>query len=245
MNFLSHSGKAAFAVLLLLAAVTFSQCVKSVICIADNGNHIEETINPGPFESVNVSIGGKAYFEHADSYYVIFEGASSHYNALDITVRNGRLKISSEHCFRQSGNIVLRIGAPFVNHVEINGSCKFEALDPIGTTQNFELRINGSGNFTGEVQTAKLRTDINGSGLATFFGSAEEAELKINGSGKYQAFSLHTFSTDVNINGSGHARVWAEDYLNVRISGSGSVHYIGNPQIDSYITGSGKLINAN
>jgi len=39
----------------------------------------------------------------------------------------------------------------------------------------------------------------------------------------------------------GSATVWATEYLNVNISGAGSVNYAGSPRVDSDVSGLGSL----
>jgi hypothetical protein len=46
----------------------------------------------------------------------------------------------------------------------------------------------------------------------------------------------------VYISGSGLADTRVQDTLDVTIIGSGIVYYTGNPNIESYISGSGKIV---
>ena len=47
---------------------------------------------------------------------------------------------------------------------------------------------------------------------------------------------------EISISGSGNCRCWVENDLEVRVSGSGSVYYKGDPEkVDARISGSGKV----
>ena len=76
----------------------------------------------------------------------------------------------------------------------------------------------------------------------TQFRSYENAWLsEINGSGEVHSFNLLSEATEVEINGSGNAEVFASKQLNVSISGSGDVQYKGSPVVNQSISGVGHI----
>jgi hypothetical protein len=104
------------------------------------------------------------------------------------------------------------------------------------------LSVSGSGDITAtDISTAALRIEISGSGRITASGSAEVQELDISGSGSYRGADLDSKTARAQITGSGEGDLTVRDALDVRISGSGSVTYSGDPQVTQQITGSGKL----
>jgi hypothetical protein len=104
------------------------------------------------------------------------------------------------------------------------------------------LSVSGSGDITAtDISTAALRVEISGSARITASGSAEVQELDISGSGSYRGADLDSKRARAQITGSGEGDLTVRDALDVRISGSGSVTYSGDPQVTQQITGSGKL----
>jgi hypothetical protein len=65
--------------------------------------------------------------------------------------------------------------------------------------------------------------------------------VEIAGSGDYRAEELKTEYSDVEIKGSGDARLHAELGLDARILGSGSVYYLGNASVKTNTSGSGRV----
>ena len=113
----------------------------------------------------------------------------------------------------------------------------------VGVRELAGLSVSGSGDVTAtDISTATLRVEISGSGRITTSGSAEVQELDISGSGSYRGADLASKTARVQITGSGDADLVVSDALDVRISGSGSVTYSGDPQVTQQITGSGELI---
>lgn len=105
-----------------------------------------------------------------------------------------------------------------------------------------DLEVSGSG----EIRTADMRYDnigvqLSGSGKIDLNGETDELYGKISGSGQVDALGCPTREAGFQISGSGSAKVDVSEFLKARISGSGDIYYRGNPQIDSEISGSGKL----
>ena len=68
-------------------------------------------------------------------------------------------------------------------------------------------------------------------------------ELAISGSGRFEGLGLQASSYDVDISGSGSAKISVTEAIYSQISGSGSIHYKGNPQkVRSDVSGSGRVM---
>ncbi len=110
---------------------------------------------------------------------------------------------------------------------------------------SFDGKISGSGNINFNMETNDLDIDLSGSGIATIHGSAPQQKINISGSGDFNGFEAYGEAAEVNISGSGNARVQLNQSLDARISGSGNIWYKGSPTVSSDITGSGAIRNAN
>ena len=84
-----------------------------------------------------------------------------------------------------------------------------------------------------------------GSGNISIEGSASSLNIVDEGSGNIGAFDFLVADGTVNIEGSGVAEVNCSDNLDVVIQGSGIVYYKGNPSVNSSISGSGRVVDAN
>ncbi len=72
-------------------------------------------------------------------------------------------------------------------------------------------------------------------------GSVVEHEVFVSGSGNLNAQGLHSALVEVMVSGCGNATVYAQEFLDATITGSGDIHYRGHPQLHRSVTGSGKL----
>lgn len=150
---------------------------------------------------------------------------------------NGRL--------RGINNIKIYIQVPDINAVYVSGSGKVISDNKI-FSKNMSLRLSGSGLIDMALDVKNdLEADLSGSGLIFLEGDTYNGIYDVSGSGKIESFDMHTDNSDVVISSSGRCETTALNNLDVSISGSGSVWFRGNPRISKYISGSGKIFNAN
>ncbi|MDR0961202.1 MAG: DUF2807 domain-containing protein [Mediterranea sp.] len=98
---------------------------------------------------------------------------------------------------------------------------------------NLMVRIAGSGDINVKGITAdNTEVSVAGSGDIVLIGVTSTAQYSIAGSGDISAKALEAKRVSASTTGSGDITCFASEYLKVRASGSGTVGYKGNPQID-------------
>jgi hypothetical protein len=125
-------------------------------------------------------------------------------------------------------------------YINLAGSGRIECDNLVATSAEFELE--GSGSINCGVSSENLKSKLEGSGEIKLSGDCINADHKIIGSGKIKASQVVSDVCVVYISGSGIADTHVNEALDVTIIGSGIVYYTGDPTIDSYISGSGKII---
>ena len=155
---------------------------------------------------------------------ISIEGNEERVNNVKTSVVDGVLifEEESDGLFgHSSGELKITVTAPSISSVKLSGSGDIEVTGAKG--ESISLALNGSGdiNVTGEV---------------------DSAEFTIRGSGNIEATDLIAKNVSVSINGSGDADVYASESIDVKISGSGDVTYIGGAEdVKELIKGSGKV----
>jgi len=106
--------------------------------------------------------------------------------------------------------------------------------------------IAGSGDLKMEgAQLGSFALRIDGSGDVAVEGKADEAKFTIDGSGDVVADRLVARRVQVDIRGSGDARVNATDTLSASVAGSGDVTFRGHPRdVSRNVAGSGSVHSA-
>jgi uncharacterized repeat protein (TIGR01451 family) len=95
-----------------------------------------------------------------------------------------------------------------------------------------------------QIDLPALEVLIDGAGTVKAAGAVSELDITISGVGSFDGSELPSDAVAVTITGMGNATVNAIDTLNVVISGSGVVSYLGDPQITQTITGFGTVRRA-
>lgn len=98
---------------------------------------------------------------------------------------------------------------------------------------NLKLSVAGSGDMKLDNVTANFtKASVAGSGTVVLKGNTQEAEYSVAGSGDLFASDFVAKRASASVAGSGDIKCHATDFLKVRTSGSGSVGYKGNPELD-------------
>ncbi len=253
-----------FAIIVsVIIMLAFTGCINDPI-IVGNGDITEETRSLPPFTKVTSSGSYNIYWEYSDSTEVKIICESNILPYIETAVYNDHLDI--RNAFHVSLSTTKRIDVivrcPKISKIELSGSGNIET-DTV-RDEKLELIISGSGNiysyFFGNEYKSVIsgsgdmdiytecktsETDISGSGRIKIAGSADYGEFNISGSGTIKAYDFFLKDASVNISGSGTGYINASEKLDVIISGSGDIYYIGNPEINYSDFGPGNLINDN
>ena len=177
------------------------------------------------------------------------KGYKISYNELRIKVQSPNIEgiyISG------SGDVDLKPGIKTDHLVlSIAGSGDIDLTDLTAT--NLEITIAGSGDVEGNLvkcsalkssiagsgdidlknlTAATVKASIAGSGEMEFMGTADTASYSIAGSGDIKARDMVVKHVEASTTGSGDIECHATEFLKIRTTGSGSVGYKGNPQLD-------------
>jgi len=139
----------------------------------------------------------------------------------EVEVEGGRISWTHRHHHMHWGDLVITMTAPNVTRFELGGSGK--------------LAINS-------YKQDKLDLDISGDADVTAAGETGDLQLNVSGSGDADLSGLKARTADVDIAGSGEAKLAPTDAAKVDISGSGDVTLLTHPpKLDTDISGSGSL----
>ena len=95
------------------------------------------------------------------------------------------------------------------------------------------ISVAGSGDLTIEnAQAISASASVAGSGTVKISGNADKADYSVAGSGDLYATDFKAQRISASVAGSGDIKCHAVEYLKARVSGSGSIGYKGNPEVD-------------
>ena len=211
----------------------------------------KETREVRDFDEIQMRLGGKVFVTQGDKNEVILEGDEDYLDDIETEVKSGRLIIKDRRerswKFWDRGSDRLTV---YITIKEFKGAYVSGSGDIIGqskfTVDDFTASVSGSGDIELAVEADYVSSRISGAGNIEFSGKSNKAKLSISGSGKYFAEKMVVGDYNISMSGSGRGSVNVEGELDVRISGSGKVYYMGNPTgVNSSVAGSGTVRKIN
>jgi hypothetical protein len=232
-------------------------------CVDGNGTRINETRELENFERIQVNGDFTVQIDTGNASYVVIRVDENLTDLIVTHVSGDRLIIETRNndCIRPSHPVEITVVTPAYSEITLSGSgiVRCSGLN----TNAFSINLEGSGEIQcNQVEAATVTADLLGSGFieGVFFtenlsaaldgsgeirmsGASVNADLKLIGSGRIQALDVVTDVCYAYVSGSGRIDTRVNNALDITIIGSGSVYYAGNPTVESYISGSGKVVH--
>ena len=215
--------------------------------VKGSGNVVTEERSVGTYEGVGLSGWFDVELVAGPEGRITLKGEDNLLQHLETEVQDGVLQIRPEKGYNlqpsswKGGGILVTVPVESINHVALSGSG-----DIVGKTRikasPFRVAMSGSGDITLEVDSDDMDVALSGSGDIALAGSAAKVEIRVSGSGDVKAYDLEARNVEAVIAGSADIRVTATESLTARVSGSGDIHYRGNPaKLDTKTSGSGDI----
>jgi hypothetical protein len=201
-----------------------------------------------PFTRIVIEGIAEVTLVQGDGEAVTVEGQARHLASVRTEVSGGALTITGERSRRWWSGLLGGGGRP----VRITVACReLEAITATGAVKvraehlrasRLDVAASGATSLRITALDAK-ELSVTGSGAmkAEVGGRAISQRISISGAGDYRGPDLVSEAARVAVSGAGRAVVHAERTLDIRISGAGTVEYLGNPQVTQTISGAGRV----
>lgn len=205
-----------------------------------SGNITNETRNVTSFNQINSNGDMELILTQGNNNSVVVQGDTSLISNIGTSVTNNQLIISNSNYNMGSKPVKVYITVVDLNAVQIGGSGSITGTDM--KLKNLDLFVSGSGSINMvNIIAESLKVSNSGSGSITMSGNVQNQDVIISSSGRYNSRDMQSNNANVEIDGSGTAIVNVLNQLNILINGSGQVSYIGNPNIQQQVIGSGTV----
>ena len=227
---------------LIIAALPVMMSHGCAFGIDGSGNVITENRTVQKFTGIDLQCSANVYFTQGDEQSVRVEAEDNIITHIVTEVKNDELVVTTDgKDFNSHNQINVYVTVKDLCLLELSGSGNMIGKSHINC-DNMVIRIGGSGDIKADVRSLSMKINVSGSGNMEVSGTAASTDVRIAGSGNVNAKNLDVMTSAVSISGSGQSTINASEQLSVSISGSGNVHYIGEPQkLSTSITGSGSV----
>jgi len=232
----------------LLVLLVFSLFITS--CDVTGQNHVRGSGNVekeerpvGEFTKLSVKGSMDVYLAQGPAQAAVIEAEDNILPLIELVKEDDelivRLKRHTSVSTRRAMKVYLT--TPEIEGVYLAGSGNIKLQNKFSNNSQVKLKLSGSGDIEGELNSPEVDASISGSGDITLRGETRELDIDIAGSGNFKGSELLSENADIKIAGSGDADVHASVNLKAKIAGSGDVHYKGTPQVSSTVAGSGSV----
>ncbi len=215
----------------MLLAIFFIAALSSCKMMSGNGNVRKETRNLGTFTKVHSSGSADVVITSGSNCAVTVEDDENLLPYLETNVEDGTLEIHyKEGVSVNTDHAKIYITAPTLSDVTTSGASNIKVSGVLQNPDKISFNTSGVGTIEGEVEAPAVSATISGTGTIKLHGHTKDFECELSGVGHADCGNLQSENTTVSVSGVGVAHVFASVHLNATVSGTGSVHYRGNPQ---------------
>jgi len=219
--------------LLFVTSQIFAQGVRG------NGRVITENRSVGSFDGIIIK-GACDIILTEGSNSVKLETDENLQDIVDIYVEDGNLVVKNKESIKKSTEMNLFVSVRELRLLKINGAATLDATDVI---QGKELEINVSGAVDGtmEVDVACLNVYCSGAATLNLSGRSGCANYEVDGAATIKAYDLRSDEVEIDVRGTGNAQLYADESLNIKVSGMANIDYKGNPRMTKSMRGMGSV----
>lgn len=222
----------------------FQGCSDDIECDrVDSATKSEIRVVTG-FDGVVFNTIGDMYITQGPDFFFQIQGPENVVTETTATIDDGLLVIGTTKCYNGNASIRVDITAPDLSRIGMSGTGKIFIEDTL-SADKLVMELYGLGEIHAALDVDSLFTDIVGSGIVAYSGSAYSHVMGCSGDIVLNSYDLQTTTTNILITGLGDSYVSVANKLVVVITGQGNVYYKGTPVVESTITGSGNVIDAN
>ena len=195
------------------------------------------------FDQIEINTFGEFIITQGDEESLKIEAPQDYLRYITSEVEGNTLVIGTRRGFIGGPihHVAYTLTVKDLEEVSLTGAAaiKIYALD----TDQFEIDLTGAGSIEiDDLSAESLDVNLTSAGAIVIAGEVDSQEVSISGIGSYEAGDLRSDDVEILLTGAGSAVVWAEESLDVNITGVGSVAYFGdNPNVNQNVSGLGSV----
>jgi hypothetical protein len=213
---------AAFAVVAVLLGGCTKDNPTGPKSIVGSGRIVSQQLQVSSFSGIRVTGTAKVFIQQDTAQSLRLESDDNIIGRITTSVNNGVLLVGLEQGSYSNVTINVYASMKSVEKLETIGAAEFVTVRPIIADD--------------------VLCSISGAGKITLSGTTSGQTVQISGAGEVHNGELFSANSSVVITGTGSVEVNVTRQLDAVISGSGSIVYLGNPQIvNKTVTGIGTI----
>ena len=203
-----------------------------------------KTYDISDFSGLNLELIGEVFYEQADSAYLTVSGSSTLIEALKVSNSKEELTIEMKNKRRYSvgkKELIIRVGSPRLQAIS------YTSIGTLHIDNYFKSdKLNITNKGVGQIKIEDCHVDnfnltSQSVGSIEIKGTSNETHINSEGVGNIDCSEFKSKTVKVVSKGVGSLSVYAQESIDISMTGVGSVNYYGNPvNVKTDISGIGK-----
>jgi hypothetical protein len=208
--------------------------------IDGNGKIVKETRKVEAFDGIKIGGAFKVFISQGSTESLLVEADENLMSIIETEVRGGKLVVNTKENIHRSKKLDLYITVKTLESIDISGAVELKSE---GKLELGNLSFEGSGASEIEMNFTADHVDGNFSGASEIdlAGSANSCRLDMSGASELDAEDFIVKEFDLELSGAGDAEIHVTDKLKARASGAANIRYLGDPKVDSEVSGAGSV----
>ena len=225
--------------------LVFQSCLLGYKSIDGNGEHVRTEFPISDYNVIVLNLSADVIYNN-DSISAPYLQVYTDSNILphiQVVIEDHKLVISSvEGANLRATNFKIFTNSKTLETVNVNGSGRIRLKGEVNA-KAMKIDISGSGSVLADsLYCEQIDLTISGSGKMELKGVSNHTDLNISGSGKIEALEFSSLEANATVSGSGCMVLSVGRKLDATVSGSGTIKYKGNLDIeDKKVFGSGNI----
>ncbi len=183
-----------------------------------------------PFEAVSINGAFEIVLVQDPTQVVVVSATDeSLRNLIETDVRDGTLYIGlkkSNIDWRGGRKFRAYISSPSLKKVDVSGYSNLK-IEQVFKADKFEVSINGSSDFNGNIECSELSLTSSGSSDYRLSGKAEKLSINTSGNSDLKAYDMVVDYCDISCSGNSNIEITMNKEMKVNVSGGSKVNYKG------------------
>ncbi len=192
------------------------------------------------YHGVRLSGKGIVHLVQSENYRFTATADDNILKITDVTINNGILHISYLQEFSSTKVPEFIIEAPRITSIGVDGQARI-ITDNVLSSPQLVVKVNGAAQCILKLAVRDCEVISRGASQVELSGTGTRLTVKSYGAAEIKAFEFSAKTVELDIAGAGTTEVYADESLDVDLSGSARVLYAGNPHVKTEISGAGSL----
>lgn len=225
-------------IIILLAVIAIAGCAVSTV--RGSGRIATVTKYYDNYHGIRLSGKGIVRLVQSESFRFTATADDNILKITDVTINDGILHISYTQDFTSSKVPEFIIEAPKITSIAVDGQARI-LTDTVLSSPQLVVMVNGAAQCKLNLAVRDCELISRGASQVELKGSGTRLSIKSFGASEIKALDFSARDVELDIAGAGSTEVYAEESLDIELSGTAKVRYAGNPHVKTDISGAGSI----